>query len=150
MRYSLTLACDHAIVDAVVPWNSGGEEMGDFRDRIGKGRNPESLAECFWHCEDQRDRDDLERFRVAYEKAHGPTDLTKRYTSTWPIEEQRWLWIHDPVAYFDGLPEFVKAFNAARVNDYATHGELDRADDEWVALYTRGVLNNYIPGRGRR
>jgi hypothetical protein len=77
---------------------------------------PETLAETLFYLSDPSRRQELERFRVKYEKLNGSTDLTKRYTSTWPKAEQDWIFEHHTKEWFDGLPRFAKPIFAARWN----------------------------------
>jgi hypothetical protein len=83
---------------------------------------------------------DVEEFRIKYEATHGETDLTKRYTSTWPVEEQQWLLENHPQRYWEGLPPFAKAFlkdTAARAHKC---GRLDDLPDVFIKLYFSGKM----------
>ena len=64
----------------------------DLRKRIAQ---PRTLAEMLLYLPDPARRVELEKYRIEYEALFGETDLTKRYTSTWPEEQQDWLMKHD-------------------------------------------------------
>ena len=90
---------------------------------------------------------ELETFLTKYERLHGPVDLTKRYTSTLPTEQQIWLRQHYPQRYFDGLPEFFKAFLRTKMRAAQQTGKLDDMPDEYVALYLSGQMGSGGPQR---
>ena len=75
-------------------------------EHASSASKPETLAELLFRMPTHALRKQLEEYRAQYEEIHGPTDLTKRYTSTWPIEQQAWMVEHDIKRYFDGLPPF--------------------------------------------
>lgn len=99
-------------------------------------------------------------FHARYQSSHGPTDLTKRYTSTWPTSSQQWLFEHRPQEWFDGLPPFAKSFLAKRVSSLIEAGKIeptkydnirrhwiktgpaeeDRIDRYWLEQYLRGPV----------
>ena len=78
---------------------------------------------------------DLENFRIEYEKTNGPTDLTKRYSSTLPSEMQEWLLSEYPERYWDGLPQFAQAFFMERLRNAANLGELDTLPSHLLRMY---------------
>jgi hypothetical protein len=80
---------------------------------------------------------ELEEYRIAFEKIHGETDLTLRYTSTWPREQQIWLMQHDFKRYLSGLPAFVQAYLHGKMELAASRGELDNMPDNALALFLR-------------
>jgi len=82
---------------------------------------------CYLPREDQRQQ--LEEFRVHYEMTHGPVDVTKRYTSTWPTPLQQWLFEHQPQQWFDGLPPFVQAFLKTKISELVGAGQLTLSDE---------------------
>lgn len=82
-------------------------------------------------------RDDLEKFRSQYELKHGPTDLTRRYTSVWPIDQQKWLLAHEPVAYFNGLPPFVQGYIKEQIKQHIKEGNLDALPESYVNIYLK-------------
>jgi hypothetical protein len=117
-----------------------------------KGSNePETLAEMLVHCPDANTRHQYEDYRIKFEAVHGPTDLTKRYTSTWPVPHQNWLIEHDVKRYFDGLPPFVKAFLRGKIEIAASEGRLDDIPDNFLRLFIRRemTLDNEKPNRHR-
>jgi hypothetical protein len=83
---------------------------------------------------------ELEQYRIKYEAEHGETDLTRRYTSTWPAEQQAWLLRHEPRRYFEGLPPFAKACLKAKMSAAARRGMLDDMPDSYVELFVRGEM----------
>jgi hypothetical protein len=111
-----------------------------------RSKKPETLAEIFFYLSDPAKRRELEEFRKEYEAVNGPTDLTKRFTSTWPEPQQDWLLEHDSKRWFDGLPPFAQAYLRGKVQITAREGRLDDLDDELVRLYVSGQMKS---GRGR-
>jgi hypothetical protein len=97
---------------------------------------PETLAEMlFVYLADPMKRRELEEYRVEFEAVHGPTDLTKRYTSTWPQAQQDWLIKNDTKRYFDGLPPFAKAYLRGKMEIAALDGKLDDMPDNLLRLF---------------
>jgi hypothetical protein len=97
---------------------------------------PETLAEMIFHCSSNPEtRRRLEDCRIRFEAVHGPTDLTKRYTSTWPIAHQNWLMRHEPKRYFDGLPPFGKAYIRGMMENEASQGRLDDTPDGLLRVF---------------
>jgi hypothetical protein len=80
-------------------------------------------------------RRELEEFRIQFEREHGPTDLTKRYTSTWPDAQQDWLVEYDAKRWFDGLPEFAKAYLRQKMQIAAQDGRLDNMPDSLLRIF---------------
>jgi hypothetical protein len=105
-----------------------------------RSARPETLAETLFYIADPARRKELEEFRIKYEAAYGPTDLTRRYTSTWPKPDQDWLLTHEPKRWFDGLPGFVKAFVRGKMQLAAGDGRLDDMPDSFVRLYVSREL----------
>ena len=87
---------------------------------------------------------ELERHRVAWEAKHGPTDLTRYYTSRWPNDEQSRLYGLDFKAYFEGLPEYFQDMLRNRMKHAAAQGKTDDMPDEYIRLYCL----NHMKGRG--
>jgi hypothetical protein len=103
-----------------------------------KSDQPETLAEMLvLDAGNEQQRRQLEEYRIKFEAVHGPTDLTKRYTSTWPAEQQHWLMRNDIKRYFDGLPPFVKAFYRGQMEIQAREGNLDVMPDNWLRLFAK-------------
>lgn len=99
-------------------------------------------------CAPKSRRHELETFRKQFEAEHGETDITRRYTSMLPIEQQRWLMRHEPRRYFQGLPPFLMAFIRADMSRAKEAGTLDDANDGLLRLYMSGGMHNDI-GRAR-
>jgi hypothetical protein len=116
-----------------MPQESGKESVGEKLEQ-------KTLAEVLFRFSNPRTRLELEKFRIKFEAEHGETDITKRYTSTLPLEDQNWLVQHHPKRYWDGLPPFVQAF--LRNKMVATHrvGKLDDMPDDILQLYLRGQM----------
>jgi hypothetical protein len=97
---------------------------------------PKTLAEMiFYRASTAEMRRGLEEYRIEFESLHGPTDLTKRYTSTWPAAQQDWLIEHDVKRYFDGLPPFGKAYLRGKMEIAAGKGNLDDMPDAMLRLF---------------
>ncbi len=107
------------------------------------GAGAVTLAELLYYVADPLQRRKLEAYRIAYEKEHGLTDLTLRYTCTWPTEYQDWLIRIDPKRYYDGLPPFVKAWIKGKALAAAEVGRLDDIPDAFLQLY----LSNQMQAR---
>lgn len=111
----------------------------------GKHQEPfkrfETLAELLCYLPTRQQRLDLEAFRVKYEADHGPTDLTKNYTTRWPVEQQQWMLNHDSStreAWMQGVPPFVRAFLQKEINDAGKRGEVESTTLRWVRDYVGG------------
>jgi hypothetical protein len=107
-----------------------------------------SLAEMLLWLSDPRLRDELESFRIAYEAEYGETDLTRRYTSTWPTEKQLWMIEHETKRYFDGLPPFAKAYLKRKMDLTARAGNLDDMPATFLSLYVTGRMRTDDEGDG--
>src|SRR2546423_1802768 len=92
---------------------------------------------------------ELEQYRQEYETAFGPTDLTRRYTSTWPKDQQQWLVRHEPKAWFDGLPPFAKAYMRGKLDLAASRGGVDYVPDYLIRLYVSKEMRLDSESRGR-
>ena len=110
---------------------------------------PETLAEMLFYLSDPAKRRELEEYRIEYEAVHGPTNLTKRYTSTWPREQQDWLITHDTKSYFDGLPPFAKAFLKGKMQAAAQEGDLDSMPANLLRLYCSHEMRLDCEPKGR-
>src|SRR6516162_8236641 len=105
-------------------------------DSSHKTEEPTTLAELLlYRSPNPETRQRLEKFRIDFEAQRGPTDLTKRYTSTWPIAQQNWLIQHDAKRWFDGLPPFGKAYLRGVMEMEAREGKLDDMPDDLLRLY---------------
>jgi hypothetical protein len=109
-----------------------------------------TLGDMLFPLSDPAARRQLEEFRLQYEAEHGPTDLTKRYTSTWPAEQRDWLARQEPKQFFDGLPPFAKAFVKAKMQGAAECGMLDDMPDQYLKLFLHGEMQLGGPRRRYR
>jgi hypothetical protein len=116
------------------------ERASDEKGEGTSAREPETLTELLFRMPTRALRKQLEEYRVKYEEIHGPTDLTKRYTSTWPIEQQAWLVQNDLKRYFDGLPSFAKAYLKGKMHMAARDGSLDDMPDNYLRLFVAGQM----------
>ncbi len=71
---------------------------------------PNTLAETLVNCVHIDSLSELEEFRIEFEREHGPTDLSRVYSSHLPLQTRAWLLEHEPERYMDNLPPFGKAF----------------------------------------
>lgn len=110
---------------------------------------PETLAETLFYLSDPAKRKELEEYRIEFEAVNGPTNLTRRYTSTWPVEQQEWLIKNHVERYFDGLPLFAKAYLRGKMQMAAQDGKLDDMPDALLRLYVSGGMNLERKARGR-
>ncbi len=117
------------------------------QDKLDRSTSPTTLAETLFHFSDVRMRDELEEYRCKFEARYGPTDLTKRYTSTWPQAQQDWLLDNEAKRYFDGLPPFVKAFIKGKMQVAARNGNLDDMPTSLMALYVSGEMKTDVRSR---
>lgn len=115
----------------------------------GHSSEPKTLAEMLFPLLDPAEHRELEEFRIKFEEVHGPTDLTLRYTSTWPEFQQDWLIKHQTKQYFDGLPPFAKAFLHGKMKLAAQSGTLDNMPDNFLRLFVSGGMDSNRPARGR-
>jgi hypothetical protein len=107
--------------------------------RQGRERS-RTLAEMLLYLPDPMKRKEFDEYRVEYEAIYGETDLTKRYTCTWPMDQQEWLIKNDMKRYFDGLPPFVKAYFKGKMQMAARDGRLDDKSDEMIKLFLSGQM----------
>jgi hypothetical protein len=108
-----------------------------------------TLAELFYGFRDPRYRQQLEDFRIQYESQFGETDLTRRWTSNLPTDQQEWLQNHHPKRYWDGLPPFVQAFFKEKFRQAHKKGNLDDMPAKLLSLYLRGQMEVGDDGRYR-
>ncbi len=85
-------------------------------------------------------RDDLEDFRISYERDSGPTDLGRYYTTMRPYDEQMWLLEHHAKLYWDGLPAFLRCYMTQVIRELTRDGSLDDLPDLWLRAYQLGFL----------
>jgi hypothetical protein len=106
---------------------------------------PADLASTICYFRDKELRQELEQFRVSFERESGTkTDLTRRYTCTWPAVQQRWLIDHHPDRFFAGLPPFVQAFYRAKMSAARRSGRLDDMPAPMLSLFLNGAMDLII------
>jgi len=108
-----------------------------------------TLAEIVFRLHDAEDREDLEAYRIEYEAEHGPTDLTRHYTSQMSPAMQAWLVDNEVDRYIEGLPPFARAYMQESMEQAASEGRLDDKPDEFVAAFLRQKRNPPSGGYGR-
>lgn len=114
-----------------------------------------SLSDLLFYLPTPELRAELEEFRLKYEAKHGPTDMTKSYTSRWPAEQQAWMLNHDKhtrEAWLRGVPDFAREFCRLRVNAAATSGALsgDATTIQWIRDFIGGHACPPATPRGDR
>jgi hypothetical protein len=85
-----------------------------------------TLTDHLYYMPEGNERVALDQHRREYEAAHGPTDLTKYYTSMWPADAQQWLFTNDPARWMNGLPEFAQDYWRQKILSSAQAGQLHR------------------------
>ena len=115
---------------------------------MNEERTPTSISNCLFHTDDEETQAELEEFRISYERRHGQTDLTRRYTSTWPENERLWLAKMHPAEYFNGLPPFVKAFLKQKMENSLQQGTGDNLPNSMIKLYMSGKMELDHEDRG--
>ena len=103
-------------------------------------RSSKTLAELLVYLDTPALRRELEEFRIKYESKFGETDLTKRYTCTWPLEDQNWLVEHHPKRYWNGLPPFAQAYLKEKMRSVPRKGKLDDMPATLLRLYLTGQM----------
>lgn len=106
----------------------------------GLGEPCETIADLLFRLPEQGLRDQLESYRRKWELAHGPTDLTKYYTSMRPPDEQRLLFRLSAKLYFDGLPGFARAYVYEQMVEAQRDGKLEVMPPGYVELFLRGDM----------
>jgi hypothetical protein len=96
------------------------------------------LSDCLFWLPTEEKREACELFRHQYESQHGPTDLSVRYTSTWPSDQQQWLFLHEPQRWLDGLPDYVKAFIKQEIEAAHRRQGVNVKAKEWIRDYLGG------------
>ncbi len=103
---------------------------------------PQTIADFLFSMPTLKGKIELENFRKIYEAQHGPTDLTRRYTSTWNRRDQDALLKIDPMAYFNGLPDFVQRFIQKKLQTAAAAGQLDNCSSDQIAIYIKQSMGD--------
>lgn len=117
--------------------------MGDKFEEILRKKSARSHAQreirtftdIVFHSENRSLIDKLESHRIEFEKIHGPTDLTKHYTSMLPDEAEEWLLQNDPHRWYDGLPPFVQSYIDLHMRRMAGGGQLDAMSNSLIKIY---------------
>ncbi len=107
------------------------------------------MAEMLFYLSDPARRRELEEYRIKFEAEHGPTDLTKLYTSMWPEVQQDWLLQNHPQQWFTGLPEFAKAYVRQKMQFAAEAGKLDDMPSRLIELFISRQMHLGTDARGR-
>ena len=123
--------------------------MDDCGGTVGSHRRIVRLVDIVYSSETVPLRENLEAYRIQYEAAHGPTDLTRHYTSMLAPEAQDWLINNEPERWMDGLPPFIKSYLTQQLENYAKTGELDTLLDKYVRLYSGMKAGKSKGGGGR-
>lgn len=122
--------------------------MKRFEKRVQSHQaKTQTIAETLLYLRDPRKRIELEKFRLDYEAYHGPTDLTKRYTSTWPSEQQEILRKADIRLYIEGFPPFAKEYLKQLMIERKKIGRLDDTPDDILELFLSGEMGNSNIGK---
>lgn len=122
--------------------NHSSNKSKSGNQAVADKRTPTTLAEMVYPLLTEAAHvQELEAFRIAWERRTGrETDLTRNYTSLWPLAEQNWMLDHEPRRYFDGLPEFARAFIKAKCQAAARAGRLDDLGHRFLGLFVRGEM----------
>jgi hypothetical protein len=112
-------------------------------------KSPTLADLLYYNGPDPTQRRELEEFRIAYEAEFGETDLTKRYTSLWPSDQQEWLLRTCPKRYYDGLPPFVQAFLKEKMHMAKRLGQMDDMPGSYLQLYLSGQMDLGSSGYSR-
>ncbi len=115
----------------------------------GRSCRPTNLSQLLFPIPRADLQAELEQFRLHWEAAHGPTDLTRHYTSTWAEPSRTWLFVNEPKKYFDGLPPFVQEYLWRKMRAAARDGSLDDAPATYMQLFVRGLMDRDAPSAGR-
>ncbi len=97
------------------------------RTRHPDAKRFETITELLCYLPTPDQRAELDQFRIKFETEHGPTDLTKNYTTRWPQDQQRWLLAHSAEtreAWLRGAPDFVREYFKQVVNAALDRGEI--------------------------
>lgn len=113
---------------------------GEGRDTDGAEEPSLSISKLVFRFGEERADRELDEFREAFERKFGPTDLTKRYTSTLPAEAQQWLARFHPKRYWIGLPPFVQAYFKEKAITAHRHGRVDDLPSGVLELYLSGAM----------
>lgn len=104
------------------------------------GEPSRTVTDLLFRINDPQKRAEVNAFRSSYEAKRGPTDLTKRYTSQWPTKQQQWLFEHEQQRWFDGLPDFARAFFKHKI-------EAAWSTPQPTGRMPRHLISDYMDGR---
>jgi hypothetical protein len=106
------------------------------------------LSKFFFDCESNHEQFMLEEFMHKFEKEHGKTDITRRYTSMLPVDQQQFLRDNFPDVYMGGLPPFVKGYIQQKMERAARAGNLDDTKcPHLLRLFIQGKFKSDDRGR---
>ncbi len=123
--------------------------MGLEDDKDAPANTIEGINDLLIWVDSPRKRRAMEEFRIEFEKEHGPTDLTKRYTSLFPTKQQNWLAEHHPKRYWDGLPPYVQGYIKKEMETAHKLGKLDDMQPQLIKLYLSREMNIGGESQGR-
>lgn len=105
-----------------------------------------TISDLLFPVSDPELREQIETYRVGWEKAFGKTDVRLRYTSQLPAEERELLKQQDPQRYFDGLPPFMKDFIRGKMDNAKKNQHLDYMPTLYLQLYLSGGMRPSAQG----
>ncbi|GFO82481.1 MAG: hypothetical protein A49_21080 [Methyloceanibacter sp.] len=112
-----------------------------FRSKLQSEAIPQTIAETIFYLPTPQLRQELEAYRVRWEQTTGNrVDLTLRYTSIWPEPQRTWLLTVHPKKFYEGLPEFAKAYIRDKIDVSRCNGTLDDIPDTFLRLFAQGDL----------
>lgn len=127
----------------------GGSENWSKTRSEDKRNAKKTIADLCAYLPNAKSRKELEEFRVEYERSHGPTDLTKRYTTTLPTSDQAMLLKRYPKEYMAGFPPFLVAWLRQRYHEASVDGTLDDHPDQFIRLCCHVGLPTIDEGHAR-
>lgn len=116
---------------------------------VPRGPVPDNLTDYLFGLTTAERRKAVDDFRIEYERVHGLTDLTRRYTSQLPQDEIDWLASKYPHHFFQGLPPFVQEYVRVTTSKAQESGALDDLAPLYLHLLVSGAITPRQSGRGR-
>ncbi len=111
-----------------------------MRRSAENGSDDEALTDLLYPCKKPDVRQEIHQFRKEWESAHGPTDLSRNYTSMWPEDKRGWLSNTNLDMYYRGLPPFAQAWIYRKIEKNIAKGSGDSIPDDWLELFIEGRL----------
>lgn len=99
-----------------------------------------TISDILFDLPDPDLRSQLEEFRIEWEELNGPVDLTRRYISQWPREDQLLVYKLHPDRYFAALPPFVQDFLRSKMEIARADGVLDDMPSTYLELFLSGTM----------